>query len=121
MSLQIGKSSTGRLYGHIPDILIIEYIHELIMLIKPERIEPMFTPQATCTVYTCYRCVHLPVMLSMASWLKRVLAVLVATQRKTPASTCLTPVTCRIPMGSRVYLDREERVDTGEPQSSQIH
>lgn len=30
--------------------------------------------------------------------------MLLATQRKTPLSTCFTPVTCRMPFGSRVYL-----------------
>lgn len=30
--------------------------------------------------------------------------MLLATQRKTPWSTCFTPVTCRMPFGSRVYL-----------------
>lgn len=35
-----------------------------------------------------------------------------ATQRKIPASTCLTPVTWRIPFGKRVYLEREGSGET---------
>lgn len=55
------------------------------------------------------RAVPLPVTLSVASWLYRLVAMLLATQRKTPASTFLTPVTWRTPLGRSVYLDRQVR------------
>lgn len=53
--------------------------------------------------------VPLPVTLSTASWLYRVFAMLAATQRKRPASTFLTPVTWRTPLGRRVYLHTQVR------------
>lgn len=50
----------------------------------------------------------LPVIDSWASWLYRVLAMFEATQRNKPPSVCWTPLICRTPLGSSVYLPDTE-------------
>lgn len=45
-----------------------------------------------------------PVTVSLAPWLTRTLAMLEATQWKTPLSSARRPVICRTPLGSSVYL-----------------
>lgn len=42
--------------------------------------------------------------MSLAPWLTRTLAMFEATQWKTPLSSARSPVICRTPLGSNVYL-----------------
>lgn len=42
--------------------------------------------------------------MSLAPWLTRTLAMFEATQWKTPLSSVRSPVICRTPLGSNVYL-----------------
>ena len=52
----------------------------------------------------CERARPAPVTVSLAPWLTRTLAMLEATQWKTPLSSARRPVICRTPLGSSVYL-----------------
>lgn len=45
-----------------------------------------------------------PDTVSLAPWLTRTLAMFEATQWKTPLSSARSPVICRTPLGSNVYL-----------------
>lgn len=49
--------------------------------------------------------------MSLAPWLTRTLAMFEATQWKTPLSSGRSPVICRTPLGSNVYLLGEGIVD----------
>lgn len=45
-----------------------------------------------------------PDTVSLAPWLTRTLAMFEATQWKTPLSSARSPVICKTPLGSNVYL-----------------
>lgn len=52
-----------------------------------------------------------PDTVSLAPWLTRTLAMFEATQWKTPLSSARSPVICKTPLGSNVYLLGEGTVD----------